>query len=136
MIFRIETFSKPDFPDPHGRQIKSDIEQLGIRSVAVVQSIRVFLLEGELDPPQLQRIAREANGRYFRASGDGKAVESLAAELDGLQKANVESEFETRHVERFQGFLLVALLALVVIELIPDRVTGWLRIRGRIKRTT
>jgi len=59
MIFRIEIFSKPDFPDPHGQQIKSDIEQLGIRSIAVVQSIRVFLLEGELDHPQLDRITRE-----------------------------------------------------------------------------
>jgi phosphoribosylformylglycinamidine synthase II len=59
MIFRIETFSKPDFPDPHGQQIKSDIEQLGIRTITIVQSIRVFLIEGQLDNPQLERIARE-----------------------------------------------------------------------------
>jgi hypothetical protein len=34
----------------------------------------------------------------------------------------LESRFETRGVERFQWFLLLAIVALVVIELIPDRV--------------
>ena len=59
MIFRIEIFSKPDYPDPHGRQINNDIGQLGIRTIDAVQSIRVFLLEGELDNHQLERIAGE-----------------------------------------------------------------------------
>ena len=59
MISRIEIFSKPDFSDPHGEQIKHDIEQLGIRGIVVVQSIRVFLIEGDLNKEQLDRIARE-----------------------------------------------------------------------------
>ena len=78
----------------------------------------------------LQEIAREANGKYYRASTGSGAAEALSEELDGLQKESVESEFETRNVERFQAFLLISLIALVVIELIPERTAAWSPLRG------
>ncbi len=59
MNTRIETFNKPEFPDVHGRSVAGDIRQLGIHSVEAIQSVRVYLLEGEFSREQLERIARE-----------------------------------------------------------------------------
>ena len=84
-----------------------------------------------LDEATLQQVASVTNGEYYRASAGAGAVESLAAELAGLQKAEIESEFETRNVERFQWSLLGALLALLIAEVIPDRVTNLI---GRLRR--
>lgn len=76
----------------------------------------------QLDESTLQQIAQIGGGQYFRASADAGELDSLLAELDTLQKSKLESRFNTRMIERYQGFLLVALLALVIAELIPDRV--------------
>lgn len=74
-----------------------------------------------LDEAGLQQIAAATNGRYYRASAGGQEIGALVGSLDALQKAELESRFEVLHVERFQWFLGAALLALIVIELIPDR---------------
>jgi Ca-activated chloride channel homolog len=74
-----------------------------------------------LDETTLQQIARVTNGLYFWASADGREVGFLASAIDDLQKSTLESRFETRGIERFQWFVLVAVLALVAGELIPDR---------------
>ncbi len=75
-----------------------------------------------LDEVTLQQIALMTDGRYFRAVPDGREVGFLAGEIGELQTTEMESRFETRGIERFQWFLAVAILALVIIELIPDRV--------------
>lgn len=74
-----------------------------------------------LDEITLQQIALTANGRYFRASADGSELDRLVEELDALVAEQFESRFEVRKIERFQWFLLAALLTLVVSEFLPDR---------------
>ncbi|MEW5957742.1 MAG: VWA domain-containing protein [Chloroflexota bacterium] len=74
-----------------------------------------------LDETTLQQIALITNGRYFRAVPDGREIGFLAAAIGELQTSELESRFETRRVERFQWFLGLAILALLVIEVIPDR---------------
>jgi Ca-activated chloride channel family protein len=76
----------------------------------------------KLDEATLQQIAQIGNGRYFRATADGSKLEALVAELNMLQKGELSSQIETWGIERFQGFLAVALIALVVMEIIPERV--------------
>ena len=75
----------------------------------------------QLDELTLQQLALMTDGRYFRALPDGREVGSLASEINELQTSELESRFETRGVERFQWFLFVAVIALTIIELIPDR---------------
>ncbi|MEZ4769141.1 MAG: hypothetical protein R2844_12045, partial [Caldilineales bacterium] len=43
------------------------------------------------------------------------------AQIDGLQKAELQSRLAVRRIERYQLFLALALLALIAAELIPDR---------------
>ena len=96
----------------------------------------------KLDEETLRQVARETGGKYQRATAVGSAVAELAAEMEELQRASLQSEEETRGIERFQVFLLLALAALALAELMPDRVgvpllhwgrlrPGWLRQIGR-----
>ena len=77
----------------------------------------------QLDEATLQEIAQIGGGQYYRAAADAGELDSLLAELDTLQKAKLESRFDTRMIERFQGFLLAALVVLVIAEMIPDTVS-------------
>ena len=59
MIWRVEVFSKDEYPDVHGQEVQADIEQLGITTIQAVQAIRVFLIEGELAEQDVRRISDE-----------------------------------------------------------------------------
>lgn len=75
----------------------------------------------QLDESTLQTIADTGNGEYYRATADGRELDSLLAEIDDLQQAQLQSRFETRYIERFQIFLALAISAMVIGELIPER---------------
>ena len=87
----------------------------------------------KLDENTLQQVAQIGGGQYFRAGADASELDRLLAEMDTLQKAKLESRFNTRMIERYQGFLLVAFLALVIAELIPDRVREK---RAKVKKSS
>jgi len=72
-----------------------------------------------LDEGTLKEIAQAGSGRYFPASADGSELAALTSELDKLQAAQLDSRFETTKIERFQIFLLGAILALITSEFIP-----------------
>ena len=74
-----------------------------------------------LDESTLQSIAQTGNGKYYRASADGSELQSLLTEIDSLQKDQLQSRFETTQIERYQIFLAIAIVLLVIGELIPDR---------------
>lgn len=75
----------------------------------------------QLDESTLQSVAKTGNGKYYRASADANELEKLLAEIDTLQKAQLQSRVETRYIERYQIFLALGLAAFVASELIPDR---------------
>ncbi len=79
-----------------------------------------------LDEVTLQQVAREGGGQYYRALADGSAMDGLAAHLASLEQDSFQSEFEASHIERFQWVLALALLTLIAMELVPERVTSWL----------
>lgn len=87
-----------------------------------------------LDEETLLRIAREGGGAYYRSAADGSAIDALVDDLASLEKDSFAQEIETRRIERFQGFLLAALIALIFSELVPDRVASWLQWRDRARR--
>ena len=77
----------------------------------------------KLDESTLQAISQTGNGKYYRATADGRELDSLLNEIDGLQKAQLQSRFETRHIERYQIFLALGIAALVISEMMPDRLS-------------
>ena len=78
----------------------------------------------KLDEATLQQIASVTGGRYYRAGPGSAAVEDLVTQMQDLQRENLESEFGSRPIERFQLFLLASLMALVLAELTPRRVSS------------
>lgn len=78
----------------------------------------------KLDEGLMQELATVGHGRYFQATPGGSELDALLAEIDGLQRAQLANRTETKMIERYQGFLFLALLALVVAELIPDRIVN------------
>jgi Ca-activated chloride channel family protein len=109
------------FGSPQGEPIPEYDAQGGVVGYKQDQQGNVVL--SKLDEATLQQIAQIGHGRYFRATVDGSELDALVAELNTLQKAELSSQIETWGIERFQGFLLAALGALVITELIPDRIT-------------
>jgi phosphoribosylformylglycinamidine synthase II len=57
--WRFEVFNRPGFSDVHGNGVLADIRELGVTSIEVVQSARVFLVEGEFEADFAERIAKE-----------------------------------------------------------------------------
>lgn len=108
------------FGSPNGEPIPRYNEQNVLIGFKKDQNGQTIL--SKLDEVTLQKIAFETKGQYFRSTASGREIDALIAEIAKLETTQLESRFETRRVERFQGFLLVALVALIAHELIPDRV--------------
>jgi len=66
---------------------------------------------GQVDESQMQEIAKETKGRYFRAT-DAKGLAEVFAEIDKLEKSKVDSTQYYRYSENFLPWLLGALLLL------------------------
>ena len=75
-----------------------------------------------LDETTLLEIASVGDGRYLRATPNGSELEALVDDLSTMQKGELGSQLQTNPIERFQIFLLTAVLLLLWVELIPDRV--------------
>lgn len=96
--------------DAYGRVIGTRVDENGNAAVS------------RLDEETLKAVAEAGGGRYYRASADGRELDLLLSEIATLQRAELQSRVTIRYIERFQYFLAPALLALVLGELIPERV--------------
>jgi phosphoribosylformylglycinamidine synthase len=56
---RVEVFTKKDFPDTLGNEIKSEIESIGIASVDEIRIAQVYLIDGDLSKEDVKRICDE-----------------------------------------------------------------------------
>lgn len=82
------------------------------------QSGQVVL--SKLDEVTLQKVAVATGGRYFRAGPSEMELDELFSELDKLEKKEMEGRLFTQFEERFQYFLLPALLFLVFEMVLPE----------------
>ena len=73
-----------------------------------------------LDEGALQQIAEAGGGQYFRASDRG-AISDLVDRIGSFQVEGYQSELSQRKVERFQVFLLAGVFALLLAEVLSDR---------------
>jgi len=58
-LFRIEVSVRAGFPDPRGDSLETDIRDIGITTVIQAGVSDVYLLEGELNGSEVERIGRE-----------------------------------------------------------------------------
>lgn len=74
-----------------------------------------------LNETALRDIAAATGGQYYPAMANGSELDALTAELNRLQKGDIQQHESVKRHEQFVWFLALALLLLVVSELIPDR---------------
>ncbi len=67
----------------------------------------------QIDEALLRNVAEITGGRYFRAT-DTKKLEEIYAEIGELEKTKIEIEQYTRYTELFPGFVVVALIMLLL----------------------
>jgi Ca-activated chloride channel family protein len=80
------------------------------------------VVQTRLDEATLQQIAEISGGQYFRAT-DGSELNALIAELNNLQTGTFASREASNLIERYQLFLLAAVIALLLAEIAPERRT-------------
>ncbi|MCP4358284.1 MAG: VWA domain-containing protein, partial [Chloroflexi bacterium] len=92
--------------------------------VGYKQDAQGNVVMSRLDEGLMQALAQVGNGRYFQATAGGSELDALLAEIDTLQQTQLQSRSDITMIERYQGFLLLAILALAAAELIPDRIVN------------
>ena len=74
-----------------------------------------------LNEQALRDIAAATGGQYYPATADGSELDALTAQLNGLQKGEIQRSDTVQRSEQFQWFLAPAVLLLIAGELISDR---------------
>lgn len=79
--------------------------------------------ESTVNEELLSRMAKETNGKYYRASNEN-ALQKVFEEIDSLEKTKIDVNKFTNYTEEFPPYLLAAIL-LYVLGLLLGR--SWLR---------
>lgn len=80
-----------------------------------------------LNEDMCQQIAQAGGGAYIYVDNSTSAQRSLQKYVDKLSKSNLESNIYSEYDEQFQGFLLIALLLLIIDVLLLERKTHFLK---------
>jgi Ca-activated chloride channel family protein len=83
-----------------------------------------------LNEPMLQDIAKAGKGIFVRANNSQSGVQEVFDQINKLEKVEYNEAFFSDYEDRYQFFILAALILLFSETLIADR-KGWLA--GRIK---
>ncbi len=78
------------------------------------------MVTSRLDEETLRAIARATGGIYVRATQGEVELDTLVAEISGMEKRELQSRMHAGLEERFQYPLALALLLLVSWLAIPD----------------
>lgn len=75
----------------------------------------------KLNEAMLQQVAASGEGTYVRANNSRTGLNALMDELEGMERAEFDSKMFTSYEDRFQYFIAVALLLLLIEVLLPSR---------------
>lgn len=67
----------------------------------------------EIDTETLQAIANKTGGKFYRATNN-QELKQIYKEIDTLEKSKYDVQTFTRYDDRFQWFVLGALIALLL----------------------
>ena len=78
-----------------------------------------------LNETMLQQIASAGNGIYMRATTGRDGLNRIFEEINELEKAEIETQMFSEYEDRFQYFIAIALLILLIELLIPEKRGRW-----------
>ena len=79
----------------------------------------------KLDETTLQQLASAGNGIYVRASTGQDGLSKILDEINALEKKEIETRMFSEYEGRFQYFLAVSLIFLILEFLISERKSRW-----------
>ncbi len=79
------------------------------------------IITTKLDAETLQKIAFETGGKFYISSAGNTELGKIFQEISGMEKKELASREFTQFEDRFQIFLLIALVLLVVETLLSER---------------
>ena len=79
----------------------------------------------KLDETTLQQLASAGNGIYVRASTGQDGLGRILEEINALEKQEIETKMFSEYEGRFQYFLAISLLLLLLELIIPERKSRW-----------
>ncbi len=74
-----------------------------------------------MNPQMLQEVAQAGGGKFVQATGSDIGLEELFSQINTMQKSDFGTKAFTDYEDRFQNFLVVALLLLLVEFLVDER---------------
>jgi len=80
----------------------------------------------KLDEVTLEKIATVGSGKYFRGSSTQDELDAIYKSLNALQKKEFGVKRYTDYEDRFQYFLLLAVILIIADLLLSDRRSLWL----------
>lgn len=75
----------------------------------------------KLDVETLQKIAFETNGKYYISSGGESELKKIYAEINKMDKKELKAKRFTQYEDRYQYFVLLALLFFLWETVLPER---------------
>lgn len=91
------------------------------RVVDYIKDATGNVVRSKLNEKPLKLISETTTGIYFRAELDNRGIQELVKSISSHDNSIIHGETESSKIDRFQIFLFVAILALVISEIIPDR---------------
>ncbi len=79
----------------------------------------------KLNEEILTQIAEEAGGIYIRANNSEAGLNTIFRHIQGMEKQKMGTKVYTEFESRYQPFLAVAILLLVLQTVIPERKSTW-----------
>jgi Ca-activated chloride channel family protein len=79
-----------------------------------------------MNPDMLNKIATAGGGKYYAATGGAVGLSRLYADLNKLQKAEIETQVYSEYDDQYSYFVAFAILLLIVELLILERKNKWL----------
>lgn len=80
----------------------------------------------KLDEASLERVATIGSGKYFRGTNAQDELDEIYKDINALQKKEFGVKQFTDYEDRFQAFLLPAILLLIVEVLLTEKKVRWL----------
>ena len=79
------------------------------------------VVRSRLDAKTLQRVANVTGGRFYLATLDQSELKDILKDIQSLERREMKAQSLSRLEDRFQLFVLLALLCLVIEAMIPER---------------
>lgn len=79
------------------------------------------LVMTRLDQETLQKIALATEGKYYHVTAGEIELDKIYSELSSMEKKKFDEEYHIEYEDRFQWFLGLAIMALFIEAIIPER---------------